>query len=126
MAAIGRMKSPTLVFFSPPHLPRNRTAFGLDGREQVHDGRRHRAAHAEVQDRDVLGRGRLHRLVAAHHLDAEPLGEQLDVVGEVAQQDVLAELVQRPPGVARQPVLDDLGLGLHDAVPRSDLSSAIR
>ena len=28
IAAIGRMKSPTRVFFSPPHLPRNSTALG--------------------------------------------------------------------------------------------------
>jgi hypothetical protein len=28
MAAMGRRKSPTVVFFSPPHLPRNSTAFG--------------------------------------------------------------------------------------------------
>ena len=29
MAAIGRIRSPTLFFFfTPPHLPRNRTAFG--------------------------------------------------------------------------------------------------
>ena len=28
MAAIGRMKSPTLVFFRPPHLPRKSEALG--------------------------------------------------------------------------------------------------
>ena len=28
MAAIGRMKSPTLVFFKPPHFPKNNTALG--------------------------------------------------------------------------------------------------
>ena len=43
----------------------------------------------------------------------------LDVVDEVAQQDVLAELVERAPGVPRQPVLDDLGLGLHVTAHRA-------
>ena len=33
----------------------------------------------------------LHRAAPAEHADAELVGERLDVVGEVGQQDVLAE-----------------------------------
>ena len=94
-------------------LAQEQHGLGLDRREQVHHRRRHRAAHAEVQDRQVLGRRRLHRVRPAQHLHAEPLGEQVHVVVEVAQEDVLAESVQRPAGVARQPVLHDLGFRLH-------------
>ncbi len=57
-----------------------------------------------------------HRPVAAHDLDAEPLGEHLDVVGEVGEQDVMTELLERSTGVPRQPVLDDVGFCLHEAL----------
>ena len=106
-----------------PALAQEEDGLRAQGGEQVHDGRRHGAPHAEVQDGDVLGGRRLHRPVAAQDLDAEPLGEQLDVVDEVAQQHVPAERAERPPGVAGQPVLDDLVLGSHDNGPSSDSRS---
>ena len=43
-------------------------------------------------------------------------GEHLDVVGEIGEQDVLAELVERPAGVAGQPIFDDVGFGFHWAM----------
>ena len=47
------MKSPTLVFFNPAALSQEEDGLGLDRREQVHHGRRHRTSHAEIQDRQV-------------------------------------------------------------------------
>ena len=41
------------------------------------------------------------------------LREDLDVVAEVAKQDVLAKILERHTGIARQPVFNDLGLALH-------------
>ena len=51
--------------------------------------------------------------ILAAHRHAVPLGEQADVVVEIDQQDVLAELLERRAGVARQPVGNDLGFGFH-------------
>ncbi len=110
------MKSPTLVVFRPPHFPKKRTAGG-DGREQIHDRRRHGATHAEVHDRDVLGGGGLHGPVPPHHLGPELLGEQLDVVAEVGQEDKVPEGIQGTPRIAGQPILDDLVLRPHAPDP---------
>jgi hypothetical protein len=38
---------------------------------------------------------------------------------EVDQQDVFAKVLERRIGVARQPVVDDLFLGFHGALPGS-------
>jgi len=42
-----------------------------------------------------------------------PLGEHLHVVGEIDEQDVLAEVLERRARVAREPVSDDVSLGFH-------------
>ena len=46
------------------------------------------AAHAEIDHGDAVGGGVGHRPVAAADRDAVLLGEQLDVMAEVGQQDV--------------------------------------
>src|SRR3546814_2420734 len=62
----------------------------------------------------AVGGGVRHRSVAALHLHAVPLREQLHVVTEIGQEDVLAELFERRAGVAWQPVGDDFLLAFHD------------
>src|SRR4030095_16461331 len=79
------------------------------------DGRGHGRTHAEVEDGEVAGGGRLHGAVAAGDLELEAGGGHLVRVGEVGEEDVLAELLGRAAGVAREPVADDLVLGLHAA-----------
>src|SRR3546814_2999351 len=64
----------------------------------------------------AVGGGVRHRSVAALHLHAVPLREQLHVVTEIGQEDVLAELFERRAGVAWQPVGDDFLLAFHDGV----------
>ena len=86
MAAMGRMKSPTFVFLSPPHLPRKQDRLRLHGGEQVHHRRRHGTAHPEVEDRQVLGGRRLHGMVPSQNLDPESLGEHLDIISKVAEK----------------------------------------
>ena len=88
------------------------------GREKVHHGGGHRTSHAEIEDRQVLGGGGLHGLVAADDIDPEPLGKQLDVLDEIAQQDELTEFLECTPGVSRQPISHDLGFVLHDSGTR--------
>src|ERR1041385_180631 len=85
----------------------------MDCAEQIHDGRGRRAAHAKVDDRDVVGRRARHRFVATEDGDAMPLGKQLHVVVEIREQDVVAEFAQRHAGVAREPVFDDLATSFH-------------
>ena len=85
----------------------------MDRAEQVHDRGRIRAAHAEVDQGDAVGGRVRHGPVGALDRHAVPLGEDVDVVAEIGQQDVLAELVERGPGIARQPVADDVVLFLH-------------
>jgi hypothetical protein len=43
-----------------------------------------------------------------------------EIVAEIGEQDVLAELVQRHTGVTRQPVFDDLGLVFHAGIMTKD------
>ena len=120
---MGRMKSPTLVFFKSAALAQKQDGLGLDGRQQVHHGRGHGASHAEIEDRQVLGRGGLHGMVAAGDLDAEPFREQLDVLDEVTQKDELTEFLERAPGVPWQPISHDFGFGLHDVGTRENESN---
>jgi hypothetical protein len=42
-----------------------------------------------------------------------PVGEKIEVMAEVGQQDVLAEFVQGLAGIPRQPVVYDLFFRLH-------------
>ena len=55
--------------------------------------------------------------IAAKNLDAVLRREQFDVVREVGEQDVAPELLDRAPGVAREPVQYDLSFGLHTVAP---------
>lgn len=87
--------------------------FWAHGRQEVHDRGCHCAAHAEVQDGDVFGSGRLHGQVLAGDRHSEPVGKELDSMGEVREQDVVPKRLQWSARVPGQPVLYDLGFGLH-------------
>ena len=54
-----------------------------------------------------------HGPVAAADLHAVPVREELDILGEVDQQDVLREILDGRARVTRQPVGNDIGLSLH-------------
>ena len=58
-------------------------------------------------------RGGLHRPVVAVDLAVKLLGEADDVVAEIREQHVGAELGERHPGVAGQPIGGDFGFGNH-------------
>ena len=88
---------------------------GLDGAQEVHHGRRVRASHAEVDDRDLARRRGRHRLVAPVDGHLVGPGEQVHVPLEIGEEDVVAELLQRHTGVAREPVLHDLLAGIKRA-----------
>src|SRR5690606_32142142 len=102
-----------VLALQPAALAQEQHRLGRDGREQVHERGRVRAAHAEVDHGDAIGGGARHRAVRAHDLGAGQAREMAQVAAEVGEQDVLAEAVERHAGVARQPVLDDLVLVLH-------------
>ena len=110
----GQDEVADLVFaFEPAAFTEKEAGLGFDGGEQVHDGGGGGAAHAEVDDGDALGGGVGHETVFTAHRDVVPLGEEADVIGEIDEEDVLAEFCQRCAGVARQPVRNDVVLGLH-------------
>jgi len=91
MAAIGRIKSPRwFLRFNPPHLPRNKTAFGRNRAEQIHHGRGIRASHAEIDQRDALGGGVRHRPIDALDQSAVRRGEPFDVIVEIGQENMVA------------------------------------
>ncbi len=50
----------------------------------------------------------LHRFAFSLDVAGEHLCELVDIVPEVGQKDVVAEVFDRHPGVARQPVFGDL------------------
>ena len=115
MAAIGRMRSPSLAsLFHAAAFAEEQDGLGFDGAEQVHDRRGAGAAHAEIDDGDAAGRRVGHRtILAAHFGTLMPLGEHVDVIAEIDEEDVFAELVDGRAGVARQPVGDDFRFGSH-------------
>lgn len=104
-----------VLALEPAALAEEQRRLRHDRRQQVHHRRRVGATHAEVDQGDAVGGRAGERAVGADHRRAGHLREMREVAAEVGQQDVLAELVQGNAGVARQPVVDDLVLVLHDA-----------
>ncbi len=102
-------------FFSPPHLPRNSTAFGhdrADSRSIIVAAFGLPMPKLIMVMPSCVAAG--HRAVQADHGCAGQCWRSCaDVAAEVGQQDVFAELVQGHAGVARQPVVDDLFLVFH-------------
>ena len=49
--------------------------------------------------------------VAAGDFDAESFRKHLDVLDEIAQQDELAEFLEREPRIPGQPISNDFGFG---------------
>lgn len=84
-----------------------------DGREEVHDGRGVRTAHAEVDDGDSFCRRVGHRGLQAEDGHAEVLGKQFHIFREVRQEDVLGEILQPTLRIAREPVLYNFLLSLN-------------
>src|SRR5262249_52760689 len=81
-------------------------SFWLNGAEQVHDRGGASAAHAEVDDRDAAGSGIEHGTIEAAQLDIVPFGEHADVIAEVDEEDVFAEILDGGSGVARKPIVN--------------------
>lgn len=100
-------------FFLSPAFTQEDCSLGMDGAQQIHHGRRIGAAHAEIDQGDAVGGGVGHGTVPPLHFHPMPFGEEVHVVSEIRQQNMLAELLHRRAGIARQPVGDDLLLVLH-------------
>src|SRR6187397_1891772 len=70
-------------------------------------------AHAEVDDGNTIGGGIEHGAILAAQRHTVPARETPNVVTEVHQQDVLAELLERSAGVTGKPVGNDVRFRLH-------------
>jgi hypothetical protein len=85
----------------------------LNRAEQVHDRRCAGAAHAEIDDRDAAGCGVQHWAVHAPNLDIVPFREHADVITEVDEKNVFAQLRGGSAGITRKPILNDFLFRVH-------------
>jgi hypothetical protein len=102
-----------ISLFESATFSQEQNRFGPNGGQQVHDRGRGRRSHAEIDQGDVIGGDAGHGSIATDDGGVVPFRKEFQVMTEIGEQDVLAELVERLPGIPRQPVLNDLFFGLH-------------
>ena len=96
-----------------PAFAEEERRLGAYGREEVHDGGRIGASHAEVDDRDSVGRRIGHRTLRGQDGYAIVRREALHVGREVRQQHMPREIFQPPLRIAGQPILYNFLFRLH-------------
>jgi hypothetical protein len=106
-------------FFQTAALAQEKSRLWLDGREQVHDRGGIGRAHAEIDDRDPVGRGVGHRLIFTADAGIVHLREHVHIIAKVDQQDEFTKFFQRHAGIARQPVFYNFILGFHPTSARA-------
>jgi hypothetical protein len=84
-----------VLLFQAAALSQEKRSFWLDGAQQVHDRGGVGAAHPKVDQGDPFGGGIGHGFIKPADGDVEPVREHVQVIFEVDQQYVLAELIQR-------------------------------
>ncbi len=110
----GKDKVAEFIFlFESTAFAKEEDGFGFDRADEVHDGGGAGTAHAEVDNGDAAGSSVGHRTIHAAHFGFEALGEHVDVIAEVNEENVFAELVDGRAGVAREPVVYDFRFGSH-------------
>ena len=103
---------PVRLLQSPAFAEEERR-LGAYGREEVHDGGRIGASHAEVDDRNPVGRRIGHRPFRGQDGYAIMRREALHVGCEVRQQHMPREIFQPPLRIAGQPILYNFLFRLH-------------
>lgn len=87
----------------------------MNGCQQVHNGRRSGTSHSEINYRDIIFGGALHRFTLTHNSYFVPSCKLFNIVAEICKQNITSKFLKFLAGISRQPILYYLFSGLHPA-----------